>query len=142
MQDNITLELVDRVEDYESRLDEFSYSGEGYVVRNNGEFIGLIKGDESLEYEATCFIDEIRIAEEHRGKGYGRQALSLLKDELDVTRFEGVSVPEARGFWLKMGAKFYDRCEICAFNDDCKDRKNKESREACGEYDKNYFITE
>ena len=141
MQDNITLELVDKVEDYESRLVEFSYSGEGYVVRNNGEFIGLIKGDESLEYEATCFIDEIRIAEEHRGKGYGRQALSLLKDELDVTRFEGVSAPEARGFWLKMGAKFYDRCKICAFNDDCKDRESEESREACDEYDKNYFIT-
>ena len=142
MQDNITLELVDKVEDYEHQLDEFSYSGEGYVIRNRGEFIGLIKGDESLEYEETYFIDEIRIMEKYRGKGYGRQALSLLKETLDTTRFEGVSVPEARGFWLKMGAKFYGRCKICAFNDDCKERESEESREACDEYDKNYFITE
>lgn len=140
MSKEIAIEHTEEISDYFDLIDEFSFTGEGYVIKKSGEFIGLIKGDESLENEDTYFIDEIRIIEQERLKGYGKIALELLKKELSVNRLEGVSVPEARGFWEKLGARFHERCLICPFNTGCKEREDKATRESCEEYDANYFV--
>jgi len=67
-------------------------------------------GERQTQYEGrVAFVYEIRLDEEHRGKGYGRDAMLLLEDEartlgldrIELNVFGGNSV--ARGLYRSIG---------------------------------------
>lgn len=107
--EKIELILVDNISPYVRQMEDFIFTGEGYLIKDNGHFIGMIKGD--FEDDECYYIDQIEILKDFRNKGYGKKSLYQLREQLSVSNFKGVSVPTATAFWSNMGAEFYEFCK-------------------------------
>lgn len=103
--------FMDRFKEIYLITEEFILNHPTYVLKSNKEIIGfyglLQKNDiTSLEY---LFIEPMYI-----GKGYGKVLWNHALEEckkLGIREFTIITSPDARGFYLKLGATIYNQVD-------------------------------
>ena len=103
--------FMDRFKELYLISEEFILNNPTYVLKNNEKvigFYGLLQKDDvtSLEY---LFIEPM-----HIGKGYGKLLWNHALDEckkIGISEFTIITSPDARGFYLKLGAIVYNQVD-------------------------------
>jgi N-acetylglutamate synthase-like GNAT family acetyltransferase len=112
---------------YDDRhADEYIVSNHPLLLRLNGRAIGTTRLDDFGN--GTGAVRLVAIATDVQRKGHGRALSALVEDyarNLGLTLLFVNAVPEAIGYYKKMGFEFYDwnEAELTGIASDCKQMK-------------------
>ena len=144
MKNNVYLEAVEKIEDYNVQTTEFTFRGRGYLVKSNDSIVGCIQGFK--EEDNTFYIEEMEIDERYKGKGFGTKTIPAIKEFFNVTNVTGISLSSAVSFWSKVNARFHDTCETCSYEgclyhkDFVMPEDGDYDDDFCDDYSENHFV--
>lgn len=143
---NIKLEKVSRLQDYNLETTEFDFIGKGWLIKEGDKAIGGLYGYK--EDDDTFYIEEMEIDDRYKNKGYGTQTVHAIKKQFEVSRITGIALRSAISFWDKFKADFHDTCETCSY-ERCVYHKNFVIPEdgyyddgMCDDYNENHFVVQ